>query len=233
MPTVTETLKDCHRLRKHIRELQNEIDRGPRVLQEKKDWLTSEESLHKIANDTIRQLKLKQKEDEGSLKQVEAHLSKLGDRAMTVTTMKEMDATRNETEIAQSNKGELEDLVLATIMDIESRTAQLPKDSQRWAEAQSEFKLFEADAKERYDRIVEELDVSKLKLAERDAELPSEMKPIYDRLVKTYGADGIAGVKGRICQQCRQSLTEQERINLQASRFMICPRCGRALYPES
>ena len=30
--TVPEVLKECHRLRRHLRELQGEIDLGPRVM---------------------------------------------------------------------------------------------------------------------------------------------------------------------------------------------------------
>ncbi len=39
MSSVTSALRECHRLRVHIRNLQAEIDRGPRVLQEAQDEL--------------------------------------------------------------------------------------------------------------------------------------------------------------------------------------------------
>lgn len=233
MPTVVETLRECHRLRRHIRDLQREIELGPRVLKEKQDWLAAEQTLQREAHEAIKRLKLKQKEDESELRQIDAHISKLGDRAMTVTTMKEMEATRHETEIAQTKKGDLEDAILATILEIESRTANLPSDDKRWNEAQAEFKQFEIDARERFERITEDLQLSTGKLAERDAELPADVVPLYERLVKSHGPDGLAAVKNKVCQQCRASLTEQQLINLKANRFMICPRCGRALYPES
>jgi predicted nucleic acid-binding Zn-ribbon protein len=232
MPTVTETLRECHRLRRLLRDLQAEIDRGPRVLAEKQAWLAEEKALHQEAHDAIKRLKLKQKDDEGTLRQIDQQIAKLADRAMTVTTMKEMEATKHETEMAQVKKGECEDAILASIMEIETRVANLPADDRRWAEAQAEFQQFEADAKERFERIVEEQAISSGKLIARDAELPADVKPLYERLVKSHGPDGLAAVKAKVCQNCRAALTEQQLINLQASRFMTCPRCGRALYPE-
>lgn len=233
MASVTDLFRDIHRLRRHARELQNEIDLGPRVLKEKQQERANEEGIHKECYDAVKRLKLKLKEDEGTLKQVEQHLDKLGTRAMQVTTMKEMEATKHETEIAQAKKAELEDAILAGMSEIEERIAKHPQDEARWKAAQAEFAKFEIDAKERYERIVEDLGLTQAKLAERDAALPPDIKSNYDRLIRTYGPDGLAAVKGKVCQQCRAGLTDQQVINLQAGRYMVCPRCGRALYPDS
>jgi predicted nucleic acid-binding Zn-ribbon protein len=93
MPAVPPILRECHRLRRHLRDLQAEIDRGPRVLKAQQAKLAAAEQAHKDSYDTIKRLKLKQKEDEGTLKQTEAALDKLFKRSMEVTTMKEMEAT--------------------------------------------------------------------------------------------------------------------------------------------
>lgn len=233
MSSVTDVFRDCHRLRRHARTLQQEIELGPRVLKEKQDWLASEEAAHKEAHDSIKRLKLKLKEEEGTLKQVEQHLDKLGTRAMQVTTMKEMDATKHETEIAQGKKAILEDAILIGMSEIEERTANLPQDEKRWKDAKAEFARFEIDAKERFERLVEDLTQTTATLAEKDALIPAEAKPTYDRLVKTHGPDGLAAVKGKVCQQCRASITDQQLFELNRGKYFLCPRCGRTLYPES
>ena len=232
MSSITDLFRESHRLRRHARVLQTEIDLGPQVLKEKQDWLASEESAHKEAHDRVKKLKLKLKDDEGSLKQIEQHLDKLSTRALQVTTMKEMDATKHETENAQGKKTESEDAILAGLTEIEERTAHLPKDDRRWKEAKAEFAQFEIDAKDRYERIVEDLTLTMAKLAEKDALLPVEHKATYDRLVKTHGPDGLAAVKGKVCQQCRATMTDQQLFELNRGKFFLCPRCGRALYPD-
>ena len=233
MSSVTDVFRDCHRLRRHARNLQQEIDLGPRVLKEKQDWLASEDAAQKEAHEIIKRLKLKLKEDEGSLKQIEQLLDKLGTRAMQVTTMKEMDATKHETEIAQGKKSVLEDAILTGMTEIEDRTAHLPNDDKRGKDAKAEFARFEIDAKERFERLVEDLTLTTATLAEKDALIPAEAKPTYDRLVKTHGPDGLAAVKGKVCQQCRASITDQQLFELNRGKYFLCPRCGRTLYPES
>ncbi len=227
VPTI---LKECHRLRRHLRELQQEIDRGPYVLKAQQKRLADAEADHKNAYETIKQLKLTQKEEESLLKTIEGNLAKLFTRSMEVTTMKEMDATKHEMENANGKKSICEDKILGAIMEIEERTADLPNVEARWAEAQEEFKQYQLEAKERLERMLEDQTACNARLAECDAQLPEDVKSVYDRLVKSHGADGLAGVKGHACQQCRTTMTEDKRDTLASGKFLTCSNCGRALY---
>src|SRR4051812_14147819 len=116
--TVPTIFRECHRLRRHLRELKEEIDRGPRVLQAEQDRLAAAEKAHKDAYETLKQLKLKQKEEESVLKSLESQLAKLFQRSMEVTTMKEMEATRHETEHVNGKKSICEDAILGAILEI-------------------------------------------------------------------------------------------------------------------
>ena len=233
MAAVPPTLRECHRLRRHLRDLQAEIERGPRVLKAQQAKLAAAEQAHKDAYDTLKKQKLKQKEDEGALKQVEGHLERLFKRSMEVTTMKEMDATKQETATANTKKGELEDTILMTITDIEERTADLPNVEQRWKDAQAEFAQYQVDAKERLERLQADQKFSSDELAKFEGQLPDDVRGQYARLVKSYGPEGMAAVHGRVCQQCRTALTEDRQHQLAAGAFVCCSNCGRALYPTA
>jgi uncharacterized protein len=230
---VPPILRECHRLRKHLRDLQAEIDRGPRVLKAHQQKLAAEEQAHKDSYDTLKKLKLKQKEDEGTLKQTEALLDKLHRRSMEVTTMKEMEATKSEIAQATGKKNTLEDAILATMTEIEERTADLPNVEKRWADAQKEFADYQVEAKERLERLLEDQKASTAELARQEGLLPEEVRGQYARLVKSYGPEGLAAVQGRTCQQCRTALTEDRRDQLAAGAFVCCSNCGRALYPAA
>ena len=78
--TVPAVLSQAHRLRKHLRELQSEIDLGPRVAKSQQAHLAAEERVHKAAHDLIGKLKLKIREDEVTLKQVNTQLDKFEKR---------------------------------------------------------------------------------------------------------------------------------------------------------
>jgi predicted nucleic acid-binding Zn-ribbon protein len=227
---VPPILKECHRLRKHLRELQSEIDLGPRVTKIRQKKLADEEQAHKDAYDTIKKLKLKQKDDEGTLKQTEQRLAKLQTDIHSAASKKEFDAKTAEIAHATAIKNDTEDAILAAITEIEERTAALPAVEQRWADAQAEFKQAEAEGKERLERMLADQKVCQEALAAAEAKLPPDVKGQYDRLVKSYGADGLAGVVGRACQQCRTTIPEGTKATLVAGAFLCCPSCGRALY---
>lgn len=227
---IPSILRECHRLRRHLRDLKEEIDRGPRVLKAQQARLAAEEQEHKDAYEIIKRLKLRQKEDEGSLKVVEANLDKLGTKAMTVTTMKEMEAVKHETEQANAKKGLLEDAILCAMTEIEERTANLPYVEKKWKDAQAEFAQYQVDAKERMERMLEDRSLSESELARREAELPNDMRDQYERLIKAHGPDGLAGVKGTVCGQCRSVIGESRFFELEAGKFVLCPVCGRGLY---
>ena len=127
MPPITDIFREAHRLRKHLRELQKEIDLGPRVLKSRQDDLEAERQAHKDHHDAITKLKLKQREDEGSLKQTDTRLAKLEDQLTGISVQKEYDAKQSEIAQAKAKKGDLEDAILATAASL--RALGLLKDS--------------------------------------------------------------------------------------------------------
>lgn len=228
--TIPLILKECHRLRKLLRDLQSEIDRGPRVLKAQQQKLVQAEQTHKTAYETIKQLKLKLKDDEGALKTIETQLAKLFQRSMEVTTMKEMEATKSEIAQATAKKEALEDAILGGMTEIEERTANLPQVDETWAQAQKDFTQYQDEAQERLERLIADQKQAQANLANTEATLPPEIKSQVDRLVKAHGADAYAGVVGRVCQHCRTSITEQQRNELLNGRYMTCSSCFRAMY---
>jgi predicted nucleic acid-binding Zn-ribbon protein len=229
--SVTSALRECHRLRVHIRELQAEIDRGPRVLQEAQDELETARQEHDAHHEAIKKLKLKQRDDEGTLKQTESRLAKLEDQLTEITVQKEYAAKQSEIEQAKAKKGELEDAILATIMELETQNAAVPAVEQKWSEAQAEFKRFQTEAAERLERMLADQAASREELAKVEETIPPNVKSTYDMVVKAKGADALAAAKNRICQACRTNMTETQFLELQRGTPRTCTTCGRLQYP--
>lgn len=227
---ASPVFRELHRQRKHLRDLQSEIDLGPRVMKLQQQKLESEERAHKDAHETLKRLKIQLKEDEVSLKATEQRLAKLAADMNLAGSKKEYDAKQSEIDQATARKGEYEDAILSGMAEIEERTAALPGVDRRWADAQKEFEQSKQDARERLERLVADQKATQAELAEAEKRLTPEMKGPYDRLVKSYGADAMAAVVGRSCQHCRTAITEQQRLNLLAGAFMACSQCARILY---
>jgi predicted nucleic acid-binding Zn-ribbon protein len=230
-PTVTQTFQHLHRVRKHLRELKSEIDLGPRVMAIQQQKLDNEKQAHKDAHDIIGKLKLKIRDDEGTLKQLNTQLAKFEKQLNDAGSPKEYEGKQSEIRQAKENIATTEEAILAGMEELEQKTAALPAADKQWADAQAEFEQFKIDAKDRLQRMQDDQKTHQELLATHEAALPPAVKSQYDRLVKSYGADCLAGVDGRSCQQCRNALTEQQRVELTAGKFICCPRCGRGLYP--
>lgn len=231
MSSVTSALRECHRLRLHVRNLQAEIDRGPRVLKGYQDDLDAARQAHKDHHDAITKLKLKQREDEGTLKQTETRLAKLEEQLRGLGVPKEIAAKEHEIEMARTKKGELEDAILGTITELEERTAAIPAVEQAWAQAQTDFQQLQVEAAERVAGMKADQAACAAELAKIEATLPPDVKRTYDSMVKAKGADAFAGAKARVCQGCRISMTEAQFTELTRGTFRTCSNCGKIQYP--
>ncbi len=228
--TVPATLQQAHRLRKHLRELQSEIDLGPRVAKSQLAHLAAEELAHKTAYDSVSKLKLKIRDEEGNLKQHNTQLAKFEKQLNEAGSPKEYEGKQSEIRQAKEKIGLTEEAILLAMEELENRTNALPADDRRWAEAQANFAQQQVDAKERMERILEDQRLAQEHLANAETKLPADVKSQYDRLIARYGPDGLAGVNGRSCQQCRTSITEQQKAELINGKYICCPNCGRGLY---
>jgi uncharacterized protein len=232
MSAVMSALRECHRLRVHLRNLQAEVERGPVVRKSRQDDLDAERREHHDHHDAILKLKLKQREDEGTLKQTETRLAKLELQLNEAANQKEYAAKQSEIDQAKAKKAGLEDAILAAIMEIEEKSAAIPAVEQKWADAQAEFAQFQVEAAERLERLKEDQGGSLADLARHEAVLPVDVKATYDAVVKARGPDALAAVKARVCQGCRTTMTEGRFWELSRdSVFMTCSSCGRIAYP--
>ena len=227
---VSPILRDCHRLRRHLRDLQAEIELGPRVLKIQQKALADADAAHKESHDAIRRWKLKQKDDEGGLKTTETRLLKVQTDLNGATSKKEFDAKNVEIATASARKGELEDAILNALGEVEDRTAAIPAVEAEWAAAQATFQAQQVEAAERLARLLADQAESVAALATTEAKVPAEHRNQYNRIVKSYGPDGLAPVHGRTCMNCKTSLTEQQKTSLSGGAFVCCPQCGRGLY---
>ena len=233
MPTVTDTLRECHRLRKHLKALQEEIDRGPRVLKAQQARLDAEQHSHKDHHDTITKLKLKQRDDEGTLKQTEVRLAKLEEQLTGISNQKEYAAKQSEIAQAKEKKGGLEDAIIATMTELEQKVGEVPAVEKQWADAQAEFKQARIDAAERMERLKEEQAAATALLAATEVHLPVKVKTNYDFLTKYHGPDAMAAVQNATCQGCRTTLTQQKMLELGSGTYLTCPMCQKMLYPAA
>ncbi len=231
MPSIVETLREAHRLRKLIRDLQEQIAEGPSLLTAEQARLTRAESDLKEAHAGLKHLKVEVHEKETTLKATHQQIAKYEKQRETAASKKELDAFDHEIAHNRNRASQLEDEILAGLGEIDERTGSIPLLEKELANVRQESAGFQKEADERQARLQRELERARAELGEGEKSLPPEVRKEYDRLVASHGPDAMAQVQNRTCTSCYGSLTQQTVRELEGGgRFVTCTICGRALY---
>jgi predicted nucleic acid-binding Zn-ribbon protein len=230
MAAPAHILKDIHRLRRHIRDLEAKLEQGPKAHKAHQLKVAgAEEALHK-AQDGMKQLKVKIHEKEVSVKAAQQSIEKL--EKTPVSNKKEYDALRAEVATAKASISKLEDDMLEAMAELEDKTKLIPLNENALQKAKNDAAQFDKDHQERLQRWSTERQSALGQLAEVEALLPDDIRAHYGRLVSSKWADVISGVQGRTCVTCYTEVTPQMSNELQRGLFVICKNCGRMLYVE-
>ncbi len=226
-------LRELHRLRRHARNLQDEIERLPRQLRVQQAKVTRQEDALKQAQETLKKLKVAISDKEKSLKAKHADIARYEKQRDEAAGKKEYDALQHEITAARQACRQLEDEAMAGLLETEERTAQLPELEKALREAKQEVADFDKTSAARQAVLSEELKRVQQQIAETEATLPEDVRINYARQVAARGEDALALVSERNCTACYTAITAQMYNELVQGRYVPCRSCGRILYlPE-
>ena len=226
-------LREIHRLRRHAKTLQDELDRIPRLLKAQQAKVArAEEALHED-QEALKKLKVSLHEKEVSLKEIHQIIAKHRKQRNEAGGKKEYDALSAEIAVEEHKAQKLEDAILAGMMEVEERTAKLPELDKAVKQAKQECAEFEKGVADRQANLKDQLDRAQAELKDVEVHLPDDIQPLYKRLVAARGEEAMAAAVNRSCAACYTDITAQMYNNLLAGRFVTCKNCGRLLYlPE-
>ena len=233
MSGPAKIFREIHRLRKHAKDLQTEIDRIPVQLKARQNRITQQEAGGKEAQDHLKHLKVQCHEREVLLKQTQQQVVKHEKQLQEAGSKKEYDALKSEIQREQDHCKQIEDEILATMMEIEERTAALPEAEKAAKQAKLDYAEYEKNTEVRKTSLMELLTQALQSLKEVEATLPEELEVQYRRMVTARNEDALAPVQGRTCVACYTEITAQAQNDLLSGRLAVCKACGRILYlPE-
>jgi predicted nucleic acid-binding Zn-ribbon protein len=226
-------MRESHRLRRFIHELQEQIDRAPRQQKTNQAKVARQEELARQEQDTIKHLKVAMHDKEVTFKTLHGQIAKYQRQLNDVAGKKEYDALQTEIANARAQCQQLEDEMLAAMAESEERSARLPELDRNVQKAKAEYAEFERGAAERLAGLKSQQTEAQQRLAEVEAAVPAEVRSLYNRIVNARGADGLAAVQQRVCSACSTEITAQNYNELRLENFVVCKSCGRILYlPE-
>ena len=223
-------LREIHRLRRSIKELESAIENGPRQLKAQQNKIAKDEDAVKHAHDVLKQHKVKIHDKEVSIKATQTEIQKYEKQLGEISTKKEYDALRSEISTARERIRKIEDEILELMVETDEKAKLVPEAEKGVKKAKDDLAQYERDLQERLKRYAEEKAKAILDLKQVEATLPDEIKAMYDRLVAGKGEESIAGVEGQTCSACYTDVTAQMFNELKRGAFVMCKSCGRMLY---
>ena len=233
MPGPAVILKELHRLRRFMKDLDAKIEEAPRKLAIQQKKLANQEEAFKKAQEDLKNLAMSIRDKEGSVKATQTQIQKYEKQRETAANKKEFDTFNAEIAAEKSHIAKHEDEILAMMGQVEEKTALMPEAEKTVQKARADYAQFEKDQKERLLRFAEEKTRTLEELKAAEATLPEDVRSLYDRHITAKGMDTLSAVNGRVCMACYTEITSQMVSELKREMFMLCKNCGRMLYLES
>jgi predicted nucleic acid-binding Zn-ribbon protein len=223
-------LREVHRLRRHVRDLKNEIDRGPKTLAIQQAKIAKQDDAYREAQERIKRLKMTIHEKETTLRAKNQQIDKHRLQLNSASSKKEYDALK--LEIANESKEctLLEDDILNDMAATEEMTAQLPQLQEAATRSKEESARFQKEHEARLVGLTEQMNQALQQLKEVEATLPEDIRVQFDRLIAARGDEAFSVVEERTCVACYTEITAQNRNDLLLGQFVLCKSCGRMLY---
>src|SRR5437660_7641727 len=150
--------RELHRLHHFARELQDQVDRGPRLLKAQQDKVDREEQTLKKALDDVKKLKVTVHEKEVGLKAKQQDIAKHEQQRNQASNKKEYDALQIEIARGKGQTQQLEDDILAAMLAVDEASAQVPKLEESIKKAQAEVTRVRQDFEPRMKGYQEQLE---------------------------------------------------------------------------
>ncbi|MCI0680908.1 MAG: hypothetical protein L0Y71_02290 [Gemmataceae bacterium] len=230
MPGPGPILREIHRLRRSIKELDSAIENGPRQLKAQQNKIAKDEDSVHRAQELVKQSKIKIHDKEVSIKATQAEMAKYEKQLGEISSKKEYDALRREIASAKDHIREIEDEILVLMLESDDKAKLVPEAEKAVKKAKDDLAVFERDLNDRLKRYAEEKARAQQELKQVEATLPADIKSHCDRLVGMKGEDSIAAVEGQTCTACYTDVTAQMANDLLRGEFVLCKSCGRILY---
>lgn len=231
--SVVDIMRELHRLRKHARDLREQIERAPRTLDIQRAKVAREEKAVVEARESLKKLKAGIMDKELTLKSTHQEMVKKKAYLNAASSTKEYQALDHEIKNAVSLCSRLEEEILNAMAEVEERTAKLPELEKAVQKTKDDLTQLERTSGERLASHKEQLEQAMAKVKEVEATLPEEVRLTYIRMSNARDDEALSAVQARNCTACATSITGQMYNDLLSGRLVLCKSCGRILYlPE-
>lgn len=227
---VSNGLQILHDLHLKLQAVQDELEKGPRLIKAKENILAKRQAeLDQAKAKYTDQRKLADQKNL-QLKTNESKLADLNVKLNMASTNREFDILKGQIAADKMANSVLEDEILDCMEQVDALKGKIADAEKVVAEAKDDIRKIteqvaaaEAGLKERAEKL-------RLAVAEAETVIPADLMATYRRLVGAHGADSLAVVENNVCTSCNVSLSPQQGVELRGGKFIFCISCGKLIY---
>jgi uncharacterized protein len=226
---------------KKAQQLDTEIHRAHILLEEipsQRAKLKSESELEKVRlnelEKSLKDIQLKQKEKEMELMQKEMQIKKLDGQLSQVKTNKEYAALQQEIASLKADNSLLEEGIIHIMDEVDAVKEEVRKEKEKFVSVTKSFQDRDNEMAGQEKTLQGRLLDLKKQREESVAQLPPELRELYNRIALKKQGLALAVVSGEVCAACQMKLRPQliNEIRL-GEQIIVCENCSRILYFEN
>jgi len=218
-----------------------EIDQKNRRLQEVKASLEGNEELQQVQQ-VLQDGEKKLSRQRTRLRDQELEMRSLVNKIGSVENRlygghiknpKELASLQDEVQYLKRKKGELEDQVLETMIEVEESEANVTEQRERLARLEKEWQETQARLSAEQNELISRLSQLKTKRANLQKTIDAGDLALYEDLRRRKHGQAVALLEGELCQACRVTLPSSKAQQArQGEKLTLCGSCERILYVE-
>jgi uncharacterized protein len=233
MADATAGLRQLHRLLLELRDVREELDRGPRQIRARQSLVEKAEAELAQKRKALAETRAAADRKSLDLRSKEAKIADLRVKLNTASTNREFDILRGQIDADVVANSVLEDEILEVLEGVDRLQTQIGEAERKIEQTRAELARKQDDVAASRPGLEAETLRLESRISEVDTFLTGDARLKYRRLVSAHGADALAPVDGKVCTSCYTSVTPQSRVMLNSGAIVFCS-CGRLLYlPDS
>jgi len=233
MPSKGADFIHLHQLRRQLKEVQDQLARGPRQIKLRQAKVTEAEASAAAKEQELKESKIALDRKNLELKSKETHWLDLQAKLNTASSNREYDIISGQIAADKAAKSVLEDEILEYLDRVDALQKELVLCRQAVKNAEQETRSFAAEFEQKAVGLHEQEKLLNSQVSRAEEVIPADKLALYRRLVEAHGADALAAVENGVCSYCFVGLTPQAQVIIRNGTLLICGSCGRLLYnPE-
>lgn len=223
-------LPELHQLHLKLQEVRDELARGPRQIRIREQAVKNKRAEQEQLKEKLTALRKLADDKNLQLKTNESKIGELQAKLNAAATNKEYEIISTQIQADRTANEVLENEILEAFENVDQCQKQIAAGEEECKELEQQVEDVRREVEASHEGLEKQQAEIAAQLAEKEKELPPEVREPYRRLVQAHGAESLAAVENDACTSCYSIISPQERVQLNTHKILFCRSCGRLMY---